>query len=168
MRISEIANPLQVVIVSSEAEAEILGKKSVKKNMMVAAWHMPLSFDPPMYAVAIGKTRFSLGLIKKSKCFAVNFMPAEKEKEILFCGRTSGQTADKFRESGLTEEECEKIHCPRVKEALAWLECEVVEEVEAGDHIVFIGKVVNMAENNRAGIGTKRLFHLGGNNFGRL
>ena len=165
MRISEIANPRQVVLVTSEADAEILGKKSLKKNIITLAWHMPLSFEPPMYAVAVGKTRFSCSLIKKSKCFVVNFMPADRQKEVLYCGSKSGMYVDKFKESGLTDEECEKVHCIRIREALGWLECEVVEEVEAGDHIVFIGRVVNISENPKAKKGSKRLFHLDGDKF---
>lgn len=161
MRISELANPRQVVLVSCEAEIELLGKKVEKKDIITLAWHMPVSMEPPMYAISIGKTRFSLNLIKKSRCFVVNFMPAEKEKEILLCGRTTGQSTDKFRETGFTEEEAEKIHCPRIKEALGWLECEVIEEIEAGDHVVFIGKVVHMQEKKEG----KRLFHLGGDKF---
>lgn len=164
MRISEIANPRQVVLVSSEAEIELLGKRMEKKDIITMAWHMPVSFEPPMYAISVGKTRFSLNLIKKSRCFAVNFMPAEKEKEILLCGTTTGQATDKFKESGFTEEECESIHCPRIKEALGWLECEVVEEIDAGDHVVFIAKVVNMKQTKEG----KRLFHLGGDKFVRV
>ncbi|PIN86998.1 hypothetical protein COV19_02285 [Candidatus Woesearchaeota archaeon CG10_big_fil_rev_8_21_14_0_10_44_13] len=164
MRISELANPRQVVLVSSEAEIVLLGRRMEKKDIITLAWHMPVSMEPPRYAISVGKTRFSLNLIKKSRCFAVNFMPAEKEKEVLLCGRTTGQSTDKFRESGLTEEECEKIHCPRIKEALGWLECEVVEEIDAGDHVVFIAKVVYMREKKEG----KRLFHVSGDRFVRV
>lgn len=161
MRLTDIANPRQTILVSCEAEAEIVGKKALKKNIMTLDWHMPLSFEPPMYAIAVGKARFSCGLIQKSRCFAVNFMPESMKKEVLFCGRNTGQFMDKFKASGLAEEECEEIHCPRIKEALAWLECEVVEEVETGDHITFIGKVVHMSVKKEG----KRLFHKGKDDF---
>lgn len=164
MKINDIARPRQTILVSCEAETEVMGKKAVKKNIITLDWHMPLSFEPEMYAISVGKTRFSLELIKKSKCFVVNFMPLSLKDKALYCGRHSGQYVDKFKESGLTEAEAEKIHCPRIKEALAFLECEVVEEVETGDHVVFIAKVVNMKEKKKG----KRLFHVKGDRFGTI
>ena len=143
MDLKEIAYPRQVILVTSQATTDIMGKKVDKKNIFTLSWHMPVSFDPLLYAISAGKQRFSYGLIKKSGVFCVNFMPYELKDKVMFCGSTSGRMKDKFAESGLTETDCEKIHCPRIKEALAYLECEVTEEIEAGDHVIFIGKVLN-------------------------
>lgn len=151
----------EAVLVTSKAEVDILGKKTEKENIVTIAWHMPLSYDPLMFAIALSDKRFSHKLISKSKAFAVNFLPASFKKQILFCGRNSGELIDKFEKSGLTKEDSEKIDCPRIKEAVAFLECEVVEEVKAGDHIVFIGKVLNSGQKKKA----KRLYHLGGDKF---
>ena len=103
---------------------------------------MPTSFSPQLYAISVGKTRFSCKLIQKSKAFVVNFMDIKNEKEVLFCGTNSGEHIDKFKESGLTKEEAEKLDCARIKEALAYAECEVINEIETGDHIIFVGKVL--------------------------
>jgi len=153
MEFVKIVNPRQVVLITSRWKD--------KDNVMTAAWHTPLSFDPMMYGIVIGKTRYSLNLIKKSKVFVVNFMPKEYEKEILYCGRNSGRDVDKFKETGLEKEEAEKINCPRIKQALGYLECKVVKEVTAGDHILFIGKVLK-ADLKKEG---KRLFQVFGNKF---
>jgi hypothetical protein len=40
---------------------------------------------------------FSSEMIASSKCFAINFMNAEFEKQILECSRTSGRNSDKFK-----------------------------------------------------------------------
>jgi len=119
-----------------------MGRKQLKDNIITLAWHMQVSFKPELYAIAIGKTRFSCELVSKSKCFVVNYVPYELEQEAVFCGSNSGKTTDKFKESGLGKEEAEKIDCPRIKEAVGYMECEVINEVEAGDHIIFIGKVL--------------------------
>lgn len=139
----ETAYPRQAILVTSEAETEIMGKKQDKKNIFTLSWHMPVSFNPSLYAISVGKQRFSLNLIKKSGVFCVNFMPFELQDKVLFCGRNSGMNKDKFKETGLTPKECGKIHCIYLKEALAYLECEVVQEIESGDHIIIIGKIVN-------------------------
>ena len=140
---SELTDPRQVILVTSREEMDIMGKKEVKDNIITIAWHMPVSFNPNLYAISIGKTRFSCEIIKKSKAFAVNFVPFELKKQVLVCGTKSGIHIDKFKEAGLTKEECKSIDCPRIKEALAYIECEVINEVDAGDHIIFVGKVLN-------------------------
>lgn len=157
----EISSPRQVILVTSRAEAEIMGKKQVKDNIFTLAWHMPTSFKPELYTISSGKQRFSTRLIQKSGVFCVNFMPFSLKKEVLFCGRCSGEHIDKFKESGLTKEECQKIDCPKIREAVAFLECEVVNEIETGDHIIFVGKVLNSGINNNE----KRIFQVVGDKF---
>jgi len=142
---SELTDPRQVILVTSREEMDIMGKKQVKDNIITIAWHMPVSFDPRLYAISVGKTRFSADVISKSKVFAVNFVPFSLKDKALLVGTKSGRHMDKFAETGLGKEECSSVDCPRIKEALAYIECEVVNEVDAGDHIVFIGKVVNSA-----------------------
>tara|TARA_Y100000310_G_scaffold161488_1_gene161369 strand:+ start:72 stop:560 length:489 start_codon:yes stop_codon:yes gene_type:complete len=140
---SELTDPRQVILVTSREEMDIFGKKEIKDNIITIAWHMPVSFNPNLYAVSVGKTRFSAEIIKKSKAFAVNFVGLLLKEQVLLCGTKSGMHIDKFSETGLTKEECESIDCPRIKEALGYIECEVINEVDAGDHIIFIGKVLN-------------------------
>ena len=149
-----IYNPRQVILVTCRAEMDILGKKQLKDDIITLSWHMPVSFDPAVYAIAIGTAKFSSKLIQKSGVFVVNFIPNELEKQALFCGTHHGEHMDKFKETKLTKEESEKINCPRIKEALAYLECELINTVEAGDHFIFIGKVINSAEIKQG----KRLF----------
>lgn len=139
----ELTDPKQVILVSCREEMDIMGKKQVKDNIITLAWHMPVSFNPNLYAISVGKTRFSCSVIRKSKAFVINFVPFSLKEKVIFCGTKSGAHIDKFSESGLTKEEASSVDCPRVKEALAYMECEVVDEIDAGDHIVFIGKVLN-------------------------
>lgn len=156
MKISEIANPLQVVLVTSRYKE--------KDNILTLAWHMPVSFDPPLYAISAGKTRFSTSLIQKSKCFVVNFVPFELKDKVLFCGTNSGKNMDKFKESNLLKEKSEKIDCPRIKEASGFLECKVINEIDAGDHIIFIAEVVNSGLKKKTG----RIYHLQGGDFATI
>ena len=151
---SSISLPRQVVLITSEGETELLGKTIEKQSITTVSWHTPVSYEPQLYGVALGKESFSLELIKKSQVFAVNFMAPGFSKQALFCGRHSGKGIDKFSETKLTAVECGKIHCVRIKEASAWIECEVQELVEVGDHIFVIGRVLN-CEGDVLG---KRLF----------
>ena len=148
MKITTITNPKQTILLTCRAKG--------KDNVITLDWHTLLSFKPMMYAVSIGKTRFSFNLVKSSKVFVVNFMSKDFEKEVLFCGRNSGKVLDKFKETGLEKEEAETIDCPRIKQALGYLECKVEKEIEVGDHVLFIAKV-SKAELKEKG---KRIFHL--------
>lgn len=150
----EIHHPRQVILVTSRSHMEVMGKEIEKDNIITLAWHMPVSMEPELYAIAVAKPHFSCKIIQKSKSFVVNFIPYELKKAALFCGRHSGSHMDKFKEAGLTMEEAQSLDCGKIKEALAYIECEVINEVDAGDHIIFIGKVVN-SETKEAG---KRLF----------
>ncbi len=153
MKITTVTNPKQTILLTCRAQD--------KDNIITLDWHTILSFEPMMYAVSIGKTRFSFNLIKSSKVFVVNFMSKNFEKEVLFCGQNSGKTLDKFKETGLEKEEAETIDCPKIKQALGYLECKVEKEIEVGDHVLFIAKV-SRAEIKENG---KRLFHLLGDKF---
>jgi flavin reductase (DIM6/NTAB) family NADH-FMN oxidoreductase RutF len=148
MKITTITNPRQTILLTSRFKGQ--------DNIMTLDWHTPLSFEPMMYAVSIGESRFSLNLVRHSKVFVVNFMSKDFEKEILFCGRHSGKDIDKFKETGLEKEEAETIDCPRIKQALGYLECKVVKEIEVGDHILFIARVTKAELRKKE----KRLFHL--------
>jgi len=157
-----ITNPRQTILVSMRGKVSILGKEVTKDNIITLSWHMPVSFEPMMYAIAIGKSRFSAKLIRQSKVFVVNFVSISFEKQAAFCGRHSGEHMDKFEEGNIIKEEAEKIDCPRLKEAVGFIECEVVDEVDAGDHIIFIGKALHSELRDD---GAKRLFQVTGTEF---
>jgi len=148
MRITTLTNPRQTILLTCRAKG--------KDNIMTLDWHTPLSFEPMMYAVSIGKTRFSLELVQKSGVFVVNFISKDFEKEVLWSGRHSGKNFDKFKETGFHKEEAETIDCPIIKESLGYLECKVEKEIEVGDHVLFIAKVTKSKLKQKG----KRLFHL--------
>ncbi|HEY3251990.1 MAG TPA: flavin reductase family protein [Ignavibacteria bacterium] len=149
MRVAYLS-PRQVVLVTTR-----LGSKD---NVLPIDWHIPLSFFPKLYCISLESKNFSSKVIDDSKCFAVNFMPAEYEEQILKSGRISGTDGDKFELTGLDKIDAEKINVPLIKDALGWLECKVTQKLITGDHTLFIGKVVN--ENlNRIKL-KERLYHI--------
>jgi len=153
MKITTYTNPRQVILVTSRYKS--------KDNIFALDWHTPLSFEPKIYAISVSPLRFSHYLISKSKVFVVNFMDRKYEKQMWFCGSNSGKHIDKFKETGLEKQESEKINCPCIKQALAFFECKVTKQIKAGDHTLFIAKVVkeSFKEHN------KRLFHIHTDNF---
>ncbi|MBU0980323.1 MAG: flavin reductase family protein [Nanoarchaeota archaeon] len=154
-----VCRPWQVALVSTSSK--VMGKE--KDNIIVLAWHTPLSHEPFLYGIAIGKTRFSCQLVRDAGCFVVNFIGPEHEKDAWFCGTHSGRTSDKFSATRFTREDSERLDSVRIKEAIAHLECEVVAEHEVGDHILFVGKVVHAGLKEQG----DRLISFGGDRFGK-
>jgi flavin reductase (DIM6/NTAB) family NADH-FMN oxidoreductase RutF len=134
----------------------MMGKKVLKDNLITIDWHMPVSIQPALYAISVGKSRFSCELIQNSRCFVVNFMPYALKDKVWFCGSRTGKHIDKFKEAGLNKEESDSVDCPRVAQACAHLECEVVNSVEAGDHIIYVGRILREVPKADA----PRLFHV--------
>ena len=152
----KVFNPRQTVLVTCSAEIESFGKSKEKDNIIPLDWHMPLSFSPVLYGISVGKDRFSIQLIRKSKVFVVNFMPYSSADKVLKCGNISGINIDKFDLVNFNKVHCDSIDCVRIVEAVAHIECEVIDEIDVGDHILFVGKVINTKEHSKE----KRLFHL--------
>ena len=83
--------PRQTILVTTELEG--------KDNIITLDWHMPVSVKPLLYAICIGKKKFSRKLIDDSGVFAVNFVPYKLKDAAIFCGRNSGEHIDKFEKT---------------------------------------------------------------------
>jgi flavin reductase (DIM6/NTAB) family NADH-FMN oxidoreductase RutF len=142
-----------VLAVSVDAEG--------KGNIIALGWCMPTSFEPPMMAISVGKTRYSHKLISECREFVVAFPNEEMAKEVLYCGTHSGRDVDKFKESGLVAVTAEKVRPPLIEGCTANFECKVVGEIETGDHTIFVGEVVaaHVSEEKKG-----RLYNLGNYN----
>ena len=145
-----------------------------KPNIMVAAWQMPVSHDPMMMGIAIGKPNYTHDIIMETREFVVNTPTSDIINEVMICGKKSGRDINKFTESGLTPIPAEKVKVPLVKECIGHIEVADVEAIPAGDHTIFIGPVVAASATEGLFVdGTWNLdnpevtliFHWGGLNF---
>lgn len=132
-----------------------------KANIITAAWCCPLSFDPPMVGVSIGKTRYSHQLIGKGKEFVLNTPGEGMETAVMVCGTTSGRNVDKFAEAKLTAEKAKFVKSPLIAECISSIECKVEKEIDCGDHTFFIGSVVAVHKRKEG----KRIYDTGGRKF---
>jgi flavin reductase (DIM6/NTAB) family NADH-FMN oxidoreductase RutF len=117
-------------------------KARERENALAVAWHCALSFEPPLYGVAISPKRFSYGLILEAQEFAINFLPIESVRLIAAVGRTSGREINKFQRFQIATEKPVKIGAPILKDAYAAYECKLVAHHTYGDHEWFVGEVV--------------------------
>ncbi|WP_100374273.1 flavin reductase family protein [Bacillus sp. FJAT-45037] len=111
-----------------------------QSNVMAAGWHTYISYEPPMYGVAIGRERHSYPLLKEAGTFAINFLPFEKVEEIQKSGILTGARVDKLK--NLPYEAGEETGAPILKDAYVAYECKTVDIQTYGDHDLFVARLV--------------------------
>ncbi|MEX1182468.1 MAG: flavin reductase family protein [Gemmatimonadota bacterium] len=96
-----------------------------------------VSLDPPLVLACIERAADSHDPIRDAGFFSINVLAQDDERVARrFAGNDS---ADKF--VGIAYHS-EVTGAPVLDSALAWLDCQVHEAIEAGDHSIFIGRVV--------------------------
>jgi flavin reductase (DIM6/NTAB) family NADH-FMN oxidoreductase RutF len=113
-----------------------------RKNAMAVAWHCPVSFNPPLYGVAISPKRYTYHMIVESSQFGINFMPYDKVSSVAAVGGSSGSYTDKFTEFNLSEDSPIKLDVPILRDAYGAYECKVIESKVFGDHAWIIGEIL--------------------------
>jgi flavin reductase (DIM6/NTAB) family NADH-FMN oxidoreductase RutF len=130
------------VLVSVRAPVSVLGVNEVKDNIGVIDWHMPVSIRPMKYSISVKSGDSLKKMINRAGNFVVNFMDVNQESIVLSCEKHDGLFVDLFEKNNLSKADSDYVESPRIKEAKAVLECEVEQELDSGDHTIFIGRVV--------------------------
>jgi flavin reductase (DIM6/NTAB) family NADH-FMN oxidoreductase RutF len=108
------------------------------------SWVTQTSFNPTLIVVGVKQDSRIHQLIKEAQTFALNVL-AKGQEELAFTffkpvvreGQTIAGQPFHLGESG----------APIFKNLPAFIECELRESVEIGDHSVFVGEVVNAGLN---------------------
>ena len=132
--------------------------KNGKANPITLGWTMIVSGKPPMMAIAVASTHYSIEAITHSKSFTIAFPSSDMADAALFFGSKSGRDIDKFAEFDCKITPAEVIDSVLLSDAVANFECTLESQTPAGDHIIFVGKVVCSHINTEP---KKRLYTLG-------
>ncbi len=115
-------------------------KTEDKVNGMTAAWVSQVSFKPLLLMVSIAPARFTHGLVKRSGYFAINALSDDQKDVAKHFGFKSGRKVDKLKDIPYFDA---KNGSPVLSDAMAFVECKLVETFEAGDHTLFVGEAVD-------------------------
>lgn len=115
-----------------------------KPNAMVAAWGGIVSSDPPSIAVSVRPSRYTYRNLMEKRVFTVSIPPVRFMAEADFFGIAPGDTTEKFSATGLTPVRSTLVDAPYVREFPVVLECRVINRVEIGSHIQFIGQILDV------------------------
>jgi flavin reductase (DIM6/NTAB) family NADH-FMN oxidoreductase RutF len=126
-----------------------------RRNVMAAAWSMPLDFDPPKVAVVIDKATLTRELVEASGEFVLNVPSRQQAALTLAVGTQSGRDMDKFQKVGAGSlcvsgiplrgqaTAASLAGAPLIEDCLAWLECRVIAEPHIQQaYDLFLGEVV--------------------------
>jgi len=118
------------------------GSDPADKNLMTANWVTQLSFNPKWIGVGVEHTAHTHRLIEDSRCFSVSIIDREdraivrrftKPVEVDMAAQTLNGFAYVERVTG----------APVLAQAVAFVDCEVREQLQTGDHSFFAGEVVD-------------------------
>jgi flavin reductase (DIM6/NTAB) family NADH-FMN oxidoreductase RutF len=121
-----------------------------RRNVMAAAWTMPLDFSPPKVAIVVDKTSFTRELIEASGSFIINIPCARIAQSVLAVGSVSGREQDKFARLAIEALPAEKLEAPRIAGCIGWLECTLIREEHTQQaYDLLIGEVVAASADPR-------------------
>ena len=126
-----------------------------RRNLMAAAWSMPVEFTPPRIAVVIDKSTYTRAQIRATGQLALN-IPCRLQADLSFTvGSVSGQAdpmpaQDKFARYGVDSFAGPTLGLPLIEGCIAWLECRVIEEAHAQEaYDTFFVEVVSAQADDR-------------------
>ncbi len=122
-----------------------------RKYGVTANSYNSVSLDPPLILWSLAKSSGSMPAFAECDSFVVHILGAHQEDLAMRFAR-SGE--DKF--AGMTTREG-LGGAPMFDDCLAHFECHVENRLEGGDHVIFLGRVVNF----EAGDHEPLLFHSG-------
>jgi flavin reductase (DIM6/NTAB) family NADH-FMN oxidoreductase RutF len=109
-----------------------------------------VSLDPALVLICIGKAAASYPVFSETGYFSISIL-AEDQKPV--SSIFASKAADKFEQvpwhQGMTGS-------PIIDGSAAWFDCETHQVIDAGDHIILIGKVVDFANSTASPLGYGR------------
>ncbi|MEK0181160.1 MAG: flavin oxidoreductase [Oscillatoriales cyanobacterium] len=123
-------------------------KRGEVSSAMLASWVSQATFSPPGLTIAVAKDRAIEALMYAGDRFVLNILAEGRQLRRYFM-KNFAPGEDRF--AGVETMEASN-GCPVLKDALAYLECEVVSRMECGDHWVVYAKVENGHLLNSEGV----------------
>ncbi|MFJ9113459.1 flavin reductase family protein [Streptomyces sp. NPDC102283] len=160
------AAPLREVMSQFTTGVVVLTVGGEQIHGMTANAFSSVSLDPPSVLCCISHGAVMYNAITSARRFGVSIMRADQ-------GPVARYFADKSRPLG--PEQFDEVDwfpggetgVPLLSGALAWLECEIADSYESGDHSIFIGDVLFSGLSPELGPGADRdgLLFFGGRFF---
>ncbi len=124
-----------------------------RRNVMAAAWSMPVEFTPPRVAVVVDKSTYTRELIMASGGFTLSIPCRNLLDATYTVGSVSGRDTaapDKFDRFGIEAFDSPVLGLPLVAGCVAWLECRLIPERHTEEaYDTCFGEVVSAQADSR-------------------
>ena len=94
-----------------------------------------VSLDPPLLLVCLGRTADCFDAFAAADKFAVNILAADQQD---LSNLFAQENVEKFTGVGLREN---PTGSPILRDSCAWFDCELERQLDGGDHIILLGRV---------------------------
>ena len=119
------------------------------KNVAPFGMNMPISFDPPLYAIGVGTAKDTYQNIVDAEEFVVAVPGPELAVQIDMAATSFPRDVSEFEKSGLTPLQSQIVRPFGVEECQSNLECKLEWVKRAGDHYMVVGRVVAASIDDR-------------------
>ena len=120
----------------------VTAKQGEVSSAMLASWVSQATFNPPGLTVAVAKDRAVESLLHTDDRFVLNILAEGKHLGLMkHFLKPFKPGEDRFQ--GVETEISEASGCPILKDALAYLDCQVENRMECGDHWILYAQVQN-------------------------
>lgn len=120
----------------------ITSGKDKKVNLAPIAWTTPINDEPPLVGISVAETHYTAELILETREFAINIPGKGLLPIVMAAGKVSGRKRDKFKLTGLTAKNSDKISAPHLDECAGYLECRVKDFHKYDGVIFFVAEVL--------------------------
>jgi flavin reductase (DIM6/NTAB) family NADH-FMN oxidoreductase RutF len=120
-----------------------------RRNVMAAAWVMPIDFEPPKFAAVIAADTFTRDLLLASGDCVLQAPTTTQVAMTYAVGTRSGRAEDKFMALGLGSSQGSHVAAPLLDGCACWLECRRLPEpaVEAAYDLFVLECVAAWADD---------------------
>jgi flavin reductase (DIM6/NTAB) family NADH-FMN oxidoreductase RutF len=119
--------------------------KGGRRNAMTLNWSTQVSFDPKWLGVAVEREAFTHELIAASGVYALCLIDREDRAIVRKFTKPVEVDLEARTLNGLPYLDGPQTGAPVLAQSVAYLECEVRQPVEVGNHTLFLGEIVNAA-----------------------
>ncbi|MBA2474996.1 MAG: flavin reductase [Actinobacteria bacterium] len=100
-----------------------------------------LSLEPPLVGVSVGTSSSAHEPLREAGQFVVNLLAGDQERVAQHFARSGVPPIALW--SGISLRESPQSE-PQLEGALAWITCRTRDELDAGDHTIFVGEVLSL------------------------
>ncbi len=127
-----IGYPMPMVVVGAEVNG--------RPNFMAVAWVSRVNFNPPLVAVALGKSHYTNRGVHQNREFGISVPSQDMLTMVDYIGLISGEKNDKSEVFDIFRGELE--HAPMVMDCPFTMECRLANVFDLPTNELFIGEII--------------------------